>query len=476
MLIDDSGSLQSTDPTDLRVVAAKLLISLLDDHTSNRAAIVRFSSRADVLAPLTPVGRDEDRRKLLEQMDRFQSEGATDLRAGLWAVAKVLESSPSDNQAFVVLLSDGEPMLEKWRLELPSGQEVSDYLEQTVEIAEDLGVSILPVSLGTEANQELMEDIARVSLGQSFTAGTALDLPAVYLEILDSYIHGRSIVGPGLVSSPGSYKLPISGLAHKVGFIIVNNSPVTAELIPPGETRALDLLGGARAYTDERFQVIIPHTLPGNGPWQVKLAGDGQAHLQAIILQSRVQIVPVMSTRERLCSGEPWKIGAKLDEGWKTGAVNQLLQGAVLAGAVTTPDGSLHDLAMVRSNSGVQKGTFDGTQTPGRYIAVLTTQLDELELSKRLEVQVENCGVPPVGIDPQWAGLVTDFPSPWFAVAAGILLLGLMLAILFLRPSWRGASHRLATWRVLPASKYRPEGTLSKLHSGRDRGRIIRPP
>jgi Ca-activated chloride channel family protein len=104
LVLDVSGSMQGTAIENARV-AAKELVERLDprDHFS----LVVFSEGARVVVPAGPIGHR--RARILRRIERIETEGGTELSAGLdLGYAQAARATLPDAVRIVMLLSDGE--------------------------------------------------------------------------------------------------------------------------------------------------------------------------------------------------------------------------------------------------------------------------------------------------------------------------------------------------------------------------------
>ncbi|MCB0166644.1 MAG: VWA domain-containing protein [Anaerolineae bacterium] len=230
LLVDDSNSMAENDPDNLRLVAAKLFISLLEPQ--DQAAVIRFSTDSQVVVPFTKMV-PEVKRDLMAQLDRgFSSEGMTDIRAALAQAGTLMATAPA-GKGRVVFLTDGMPYIPAWQSHKPTTAELTDYVEETLELAEEIGQPVLTVALGAQVDQILLQAISQATQGRYFAAATALALPAIYLELL-SELQDRVIVGPGQLAAPSETTVDVHPYAQSVGFVIVKDPAVTPSIYPQG--------------------------------------------------------------------------------------------------------------------------------------------------------------------------------------------------------------------------------------------------
>lgn len=162
LVIDDSGSMLTTDPTDLRGAAARLVIDQLSGFDS-LGAITFADGPRTLIPPTRLVGAD--RAALKAQIDAgLFSDGGTDFTSAFTAAGAALPGLAADRRA-VIFLSDGNPAD-------PS---------QTAHLA--LGVPVFTVGFG-EAPESVLSAIATATGGTHFAARDAADVQAAFSAIV----------------------------------------------------------------------------------------------------------------------------------------------------------------------------------------------------------------------------------------------------------------------------------------------------
>ncbi len=99
-VIDDSGSMTDNDPKDARLAACEDFVKIL--RNKDGYSVVLFEYSGNTVQELT-----KDKSKVKEAIGKFNSNGGTDIAAGLEEGMKSLEKSESKSKV-VVLLTDGE--------------------------------------------------------------------------------------------------------------------------------------------------------------------------------------------------------------------------------------------------------------------------------------------------------------------------------------------------------------------------------
>lgn len=149
-VLDRSGSMQGAKLDNLKAATRRVIEQL---QPTDIAAIVIFDDTVQTLIPATPVG---DRSALLAAVDSISEAGGTAMSLGMQAGQVELQKHlSSDRLSRMLLLTDGQT----WGDE-PLCRDLARSLGQA-------GVQIVAFGLGTEWNEQLLEDIASASNGYS---------------------------------------------------------------------------------------------------------------------------------------------------------------------------------------------------------------------------------------------------------------------------------------------------------------------
>ena len=184
LVIDVSGSMDDDGKLLAAQDAAHQFVQSMD-LSIDQVAIVTFSDEATTHLPLF-----QDETTILQTINRIEPISGTNIRAGLLEAAEVLNNVPQRSAAvpYVILLSDG----------------IGDYTT-TIAAAETLinrGVRIFSISLGNDAYQELMTDVASAP-SDYFHAPTPDELRSIYQQIA------------GQISQPVATDIVISITVHE---------------------------------------------------------------------------------------------------------------------------------------------------------------------------------------------------------------------------------------------------------------------
>ena len=265
LLLDASGSLVKTDPTDLRAEAARMLIATAPD--GDRASVMAFAG--DVL-PLTQewVAIDsQSRERLRDRAGQVPRNGRfTDHVAALDAAADLLERTPKEFRAqykpTVVLFTDGvldpDPARGGTKLRLAS-------LPATLGRLKALDADVYAIGLG-EADAQFLQQIAAATDGNSLTIRAPDEMLRAFWLLRERLSGALAILDQKNVTGTVSFEVPkwASGFSVAVLGRAVEGQALT------GPTSKGCLSTAGRAYTVFRCE------RPTQGAWSVRL-GSGKA-------------------------------------------------------------------------------------------------------------------------------------------------------------------------------------------------------
>jgi len=168
LVIDDSASMQETDPQAERLAVARDLIDRLPENS--RVGVVRFSDKATALTEnLTD---DREAAKACLTTEQFVGEGTTHMYEGVQTAVGLYDPFREHTQRVMIVLSDGLPTDAVLR-------------EATTALVTDMGITTYTVALGSDrlSAAQTLREYARAVGGQHYTAQTAAQLSVVYEDI-----------------------------------------------------------------------------------------------------------------------------------------------------------------------------------------------------------------------------------------------------------------------------------------------------
>ena len=184
-VIDDSGSMMSSDHKSKRYSALEMLLETMDD--TNMAGLVRFSDKVD--AEIAPALLDGTHRSAMNtELAKPMLGGGTDIQEALLYAADLLEAARRpDHSTVVVLLSDGGASVD---------------LDRVLQRYNDMNVDICTVALGMGADRVLLQKLADGTGGLSLEVKNADMLRSTYL-LLNGGTITRNLLLPRIGSDRG---------------------------------------------------------------------------------------------------------------------------------------------------------------------------------------------------------------------------------------------------------------------------------
>ncbi len=205
IVLDSSGSMApsliplslGSDPWSRRQEAAKRLIEKLSG--GDRLAVVDFDHQATLLFPLQPLTGPEARQAAAEAVDWVDSEGGTNLSAGLGlAVDELLRDRQPDRPQLVVFLTDGQ-----------HEEQSGSYDPQPLEQAQGAGIAVFTIGLGSSADAALLRRMAEETGGLYYPVMEADDLIPLFERMLTVSIN---LVSARPRSAPAGLRLESNAL------------------------------------------------------------------------------------------------------------------------------------------------------------------------------------------------------------------------------------------------------------------------
>ncbi|HTR75598.1 MAG TPA: VWA domain-containing protein [Solirubrobacterales bacterium] len=205
MVLDRSGSMSETvngvEKFAMVKVAARSATAYVAKHRDQFGAIA-FDVAPHEVVPLTHLESPADAAAVNREIDRIRAEGGTDIYKALAAGARAIEASGERNR-HIVLLSDGISEKGSYAAIVPRLR------------AEHITVST--VALGTGADFELLDEIAKATGGHFYAVVDPRELPKIFAKDTKAAarpvrLHGTIGVTPGedspIVRDLAGSKLP----------------------------------------------------------------------------------------------------------------------------------------------------------------------------------------------------------------------------------------------------------------------------
>lgn len=299
LLIDNSNSMFEkagigSDPDLLRLDAARLFLTYLgvdDISIQHQAAVIFFGSAAETAVPLTLLTHEEQRTQLFAQIANPPRQGWTDHLAALDMAQEQLNTLPPNQQAAIILLTDGKP---EWS-STPSIEEQEAYQAALRTRSALLTRSHVPLfiillaSPATDSDPAIatiweplwQEMSAATPSGTYFVARSAEDLPGIYHDIV-ALLTGNLTQGivyeTAVPPSGAEATITVPQNLTQLTLVISKEDPsqtvqlTAADGRPLTETDPTVRKAGGNGRTREEIWVIEQ---PPAGEWTLHITGAG---------------------------------------------------------------------------------------------------------------------------------------------------------------------------------------------------------
>jgi Ca-activated chloride channel family protein len=175
LVIDKSGSMGRNDKLTYAKAAAETVTRNLKDN--DLIGVIGFDSQPFVVIPLQSVG--QSRGYFNQMIDRLSAHGQTFLIPALREAERTLGTSGAQVK-HVVILTDGE-----------TGGTAEMYYDLVSRMHHDADTTISTIAVGTEANVDLLQAIAKYGGGSYYQTNSPSNLPQLFVEDFKS--HGGEI-------------------------------------------------------------------------------------------------------------------------------------------------------------------------------------------------------------------------------------------------------------------------------------------
>ena len=249
-VIDDSSSMNTTDPNEQRLSVTDDLIGRLPADC--RVGMVRFSDEATVLSSPTA---DREAVKACLTTTHFVSSGTTAFYAGVQTALGLYNTEYDRTKKVMIVLSDGQPIDDALRAE-------------TIAQVKEQGIQTYTVALGGTffGIHQVLEEYTDAVGGTYYTAKTADELTVVYDTLADAINLIDDTDGDGI---PDYYE---DRLVSFIGIPIEldkTKADTDGDGVPDGEEVKVELV-----YSDDGTHVYVKGTLLSD-PTLDDTDGDG---------------------------------------------------------------------------------------------------------------------------------------------------------------------------------------------------------
>lgn len=363
VIIDISGSMKKTDPTNLRKPAVDLIVRLLPDKS--KAGIWTFGQSVNMLMPHRLV--DNDWRKAAAQKATEINSIAmfTNIGAALEKASEDYANPSKDYRTNIILLTDGVVDVSK---------EASDNLVERRRVLTELlprlkaaGYTVHTIALSDASDQELMKKLSLATDGVFEVAESADELMSTFLRIFDQAVPAERVP----LDENGFL---VDSSIQEFTALIFRKSDVPATVIvaPDGkEYTGTDPQHNINWYKTDKYDLITVQ-MPQTGQWKVKTA---MAPNSRVTVVSNLQLV-VQPPKNNLRLHQPLELIYSFQENNKpitTAEFLNLLTAEALIANINARQSTQQNLTSASIPAdGIFNATLDGFAAAGDYDIHLT--------------------------------------------------------------------------------------------------------
>lgn len=382
LIIDNSGSMSTTDPLGLRYVAARQLIDMLEPGDEVSVVLFADSSKTVVAQPAR-VTDLASKSAIIERVQTEAPSGNTNMRAALTVAAEEMAKMTNPTR-FAIFLTDGELYPPNWE-QFTAAQQDAER-QAVLALADQFGAAGTPiyaVSLADATDPALLQSIAERSHGSSLQAATAEQLTPVFQKVfaaqkLDIFEVLHS--GPLPAGSSREVDYPVHRYVRSLTIFVTYASGERPEVsvIPPGSTTPL-------TPTVRNSYDVYTFVAPEPGLWKVNLNGHPSANTSLVVSASPRASVDVVWNQPATSLATGSALAADVSVTAIDPATRQVVpvQGATAAVVVIGADQSRREYTLTESGNGQYTGQFATVTHPGDYVIELEVRTPEGVLAQR---------------------------------------------------------------------------------------------
>lgn len=278
-VLDNSGSMEDTDPKNMRYAAVSLFNSLLAND-GNFVGSVVFSDSVKMQHPVQEITSAKDKRALMNEITSSEIEGWTNIGQALLTAEEMLaESGNPDQDSVILFLTDGNT-------EMGTKEETNASLEKkatAIQTARDNGIEIYSVCLNANGinsntlNPQEMQQIADAT-GGGYIEVTSDDLTEAFKKFYEMiYSTKAEVIISGTLDENGvlskDFDIPAAGV-EEVNIIIDSEKELSDIKLtqPDGTILAGDKIDDIMIISDSYS--VIKIIFPQGGKWNLYANGS----------------------------------------------------------------------------------------------------------------------------------------------------------------------------------------------------------
>lgn len=383
LLIDNSGSMKTSDPDNLRAPALDLIVRLLPE--GSRAGVWVFDEEVEPLVPHQVVD-DSWREAARRAVDSIDNSGQrTNIPAALAAAGYDFDRLDPAFRTSIILLTDG-------KVDVSASPMVNASAARRVlnTVATELGATGIPVhtvALSDEADWVFLRSLADSTGGIAEKADSPAELSSIFLQSLEMVAPAARVPVTG-----GRFWIDDS-VEEFTALVFYESEKTRLGLVSPSGDRyqPAEPVDGVDWYNNRRF-VLVTVRDPRTGEWQL-VAPKGARTRVTVMSDMQLEVDPLPNS---LPAGRRAELGLRLIEKGQVVTDPEILGLFAIAVEISGPRGYRIDLDVSRAYpipaDGEYRITVPSFEEPGRY--QLLARVGAATLRRELPMYVEVIATP----------------------------------------------------------------------------------
>ncbi len=402
LLLDESGSMKTTDPGNARVRAAELFARIC--RPTDRVALMGFATNVREMSALEPMGPGPARDALETRFKMVRSDGQwTDIEQALrLALRNLTLTGDRAKPRAVLLLTDGRVDLSPGGRDSAASQAsdqrirgalVSDFIQENIQI--------YCVAFSRGADRSLLNYLAEATQGLCVQGDKDSELERLFLRIFEEIAQPQTVpVRDG--------KALIDASVREATFLVAHGKTGTRVTVTDPDSRPYSrdtVVPGISWYSGTTYDIVTVAN-PKPGTWSIAplVASQNSRVLVLTDLELQVKDLPAF-----LAPGDTLRVQAFLQSEGQVVATSEILKDLVVTGQLTGRESESFQMRDdgASQDDGTGDGLYGGSVTPpstsGFYDVEIVAAAPTFErrilrkvsvLNRWFSVDLENDSVP----------------------------------------------------------------------------------
>lgn len=379
IVIDVSGSMKKTDPSNLRVSAMKLLNGLIPE--GSKAGVWTFGRYVNMTVKWGKVDKAWRKRADIGAEEIHSNALFTNIESALERATKDWKEKDPSTRRNLILLTDGQVDVSKdTARNLKSRQSI---LEHSIKRLQKAGVQVQAIALSKDADEVLLKRLALETDGSYEIAHNAIELQKIFFKMFE-----RSTSPDSISISDNQFKVDSS--VKEMTLLVFRKPGSKATIIfPPDSNRISARRKGNSIWRSDEGYDLITIKKPAKGVWNIDADLDPDNRLMVVTdLRLDLTGLPVY-----VSPGQSLNLSAALYNKDKQISKNSFLRFVEFKLNHTNGEGVSTEVKLKHSKDRRRKGQYvydfaEGLEE-GNHSLLVTADSQTFNRSKHIDIKVQ---------------------------------------------------------------------------------------